>query len=332
MVWEIREWIRFGIRKLAKLLILLAAVSFVSFVLVHYSPVDPVQTYIGADLTRVGPEQREQIAEYWGLERPLLERYGKWALSLLQGDMGTSLIYRQPVANIIAEGFMNSCALMLLAWLLSGVIGFAAGVWAAMKEGTLADRLIRWGCYLIASTPAYWIGLLLMAVFAVSLGWFPIGLGVPIGVTADEVAWTDRLRHMILPALTLSLAGMAPVAIHTREKLVEVLNSDYVLFARARGEEGFRLVWRHGLRNVAFPALSLQFASFSELFGGAMLAEQVFSYPGIGKATVEAGLGGDVPLLLGIVLFTTLFVHIGNTLADACYKLVDPRIRERRER
>ena len=171
------------------------------------------------------------------------------------------------------------------------------------------------------------MGLLILIVFAVWLGWFPIGLGVPAGVLAEDVSITDRIKHLILPALTLSIVGVANVALHTRQKLIEVLASDYVLFARARGEHGFVLFWRHGLRNIAMPAITLQFASFSELFGGAVLAEQVFSYPGLGQATVEAGLRGDVPLLLGIVIFSTLFVFVGNLLADVIYQFVDPRTR-----
>ncbi len=135
---------------------------------------------------------------------------------------------------------------------------------------------------------------------------------------------------MTLPALTLSVIGIAPIALHTRQKLLDVLASDYILFARARGERGFWLFWRHGLRAVALPAVTLQFTGFSELFGGAVLAEQVFSYPGLGQATVEAGLRGDVPLLLGIVLFSAVLVFTGNTVADLIYRAIDPRIREGR--
>jgi len=160
------------------------------------------------------------------------------------------------------------------------------------------------------------------------LGWLPVGLGVPAGVAAEDVSLLDRVRHLVLPAMTLSVVGVANVALHTRQKLSEVLASDYVLFARARGESGFTLFARHGLRNIALPAITLQFASFSELFGGAVLAEQVFSYPGLGQATVEAGLRGDVPLLLGLVLFSAMFVLAGNLAADGLYRLVDPRIRE----
>ncbi len=307
---------------------LLAAVSLLSFLLVKQSPIDPIQAYIGADLMRVSPEQRAQIEAYWGLNEPMPVQFWNWARSVAGGDLGTSMIYRQPVSDVIGERFLNSIALMAAAWALSGTLGFALGVVAAMKRGTWLDRLIQGYCYMLASTPTFWMGLLLLMIFAVWLQWLPVGLGAPAGVAADEVTFMDRVRHLALPAMTLSVVGVANVALHTRQKLSEVLDSDYVLFARARGESGFTLFRRHGLRNIALPAITLQFASFSELFGGAVLAEQVFSYPGLGQATVDAGLRGDVPLLLGLVLFSAMFVLVGNLAADGLYRLVDPRIRE----
>ena len=316
--------------KLIRLVTLLAAVCAVSFALAEKSPIDPVQAYIGADLLRLGPEQRQQIEAYWGLDRPAAERFWNWASALLQGNLGTSMIYRMPVSEVIAEKFFNSALLMSAAWVLSGVIGFAAGAVAAMNRGRWPDKLIQWYCLTLASTPAFWVALLLLMVFSVWLGLFPVGLGVPAGVTADQVGLADRIEHMILPALTLSVVGISSVALHTREKLAEVLDSDFVLYARARGLKGSRLFWRHGLRNIALPAVSLHFASFGELFGGAVLAEEVFSYPGLGQAAVQAGLRGDVPLLLGIVLFSAMFVYAGNTIADLIYKLADPRMRKGR--
>lgn len=309
---------------------LLVAICFISFLLIKNSPIDPIQAYIGADLLKVGPEQRELIAKYWGLDQPLMVQFFNWGSAIVQGDLGTSMIYRLPVADIISERFINSLALMISAWILSGLIGFIMGVIAALKKGTWIDRLIKWYCFTLASTPTFWMGLLLLIVFAVWLGWFPIGMGVPAGVLAEDVTLADRIKHLILPALTLSIVGVANIALHTRQKLLDVLASDYVLFARARGEHGFILFWRHGLRNVALPAITLQFAAFSELFGGVVLAEQVFSYPGLGQATVEAGLKGDVPLLLGLVIFSTLFVFVGNLLADIIYRILDPRMREGR--
>nr|WP_246050137.1 ABC transporter permease [Aquibacillus sediminis] len=301
--------------------------SLLSFILISNSPIDPVRSYIGADMMLVSPEQRQQIAEYWGLNESKTSQFFHWVKAVSQGDLGTSLLYRVPVTDVIAERFLASLALMAVAWGLSGLFGFILGSIAGMKQGSWLDRFIKGYCFILASTPTFWLGLVALMAFSVWLGWFPIGLGSPAGMLAEDVTLFDRLKHLVLPALTLSIVGVANVALHTRQKLVEVLNSDYVRFAKAKGEKGFSLYWRHGLRNISLPAISLQFASFGELFGGAVLAEQVFSYPGLGQAIVQAGLEGDVPLLLGIVLFSALFVFIGNLLADVFYRIIDPRIR-----
>ena len=319
----------FSLRHIIKLITLLIATCSLSFLLVSYSPIDPVQTYVGADMIRVSPEQRENIAAYWGLNNSRTEQFLSWTKAVLHGNLGTSLIYRAPVLSVIAERFVASLALMGVAWILSGIIGFILGIIAGMREGTIWDRLIKGYCFLLASTPAFWLGLLLLIVFSVWLGWFPVGLASPAGVLAENVSLVERLRHLFLPALTLSILGVANVALHTRQKLVEVLHSEFIRFAKAKGERGFRLLYRHGLRNISLPAVSLHFASFGELFGGAILAEQVFSFPGLGQAIVQAGLGGDVPLLLGIVMFSTLFVFTGNLLADLLYRFIDPRLRRR---
>ncbi len=326
---HIKGLLIFLIKKGLKITTLIIALCVFSFVLISYSPIDPIRAYVGADILRVSPEQQAQIAEYWGLNEPPIEQFRRWFSAVIQGDLGTSMIYRLPVVDVIKERFISSMALMGVAWLFSGVFGFTLGIIAGMKQGTWLDKIIKWYCLTLASTPTFWLGLLLLIIFSVQLGWFPVGLGVPAGVLAEDVTLGDRLYHLFLPALTLSLLGVANMALHTRQKLIDVLASDYVLFARARGEKGFVLFWRHGLRNISLPAITLQFASFSELFGGSVLAEQVFSYPGLGQATVQAGLRGDVPLLLGVVIFSALFVFSGNLIADLIYQVVDPRIRLR---
>ncbi|AEK20159.1 putative dipeptide ABC transporter permease protein [Methanococcus maripaludis KA1] len=313
-------------KKTLKLISLLIAVCFVSFWLIEQSPIDPVRSYIGE--MAITPEKRVQLEEYWGVNTPPAEKFLNWAGNIVNGDFGTSLIYKIPVIDVIKQRFTASLILMGTSWLISGVLGFTLGIIAGMNKGTLIDKAIKVYCYTLAATPTFWLALVLLMIFSVQLGWFPIGLSVPIGVTADNVTFLDRIHHLILPALTLSVLGVARIAMFTRDKLIEVLSSDYVLFARARGEKGLNLVLRHGLRNVALPAITLQFLSFSELFGGAILVEQVFSYSGIGQAAVDAGLKSDVPLLLGIVLVSAVFVFIGNTIADIIYEFVDPRIKQ----
>jgi peptide/nickel transport system permease protein len=319
--------LKFLVRKAFRLALLLAAVSVVSFTLLSFSPVDPVRAYVGADMARVSPEQRAAIAQRWGLDRPTVERFAKWAGQAIRGDLGTSLIYRQPVMQVIGERFAASIVLMLAAWLLTGIFGYALGILSATYEGSLLDKSIRLFTFTLASTPTFWLALVLLLVFSVWLGWAPIGLAAPAGTLAADVTFAERVRHLVLPAITLGIIGIANVTLHTRQKLIDVKRSDYFLFGIARGLGKKQAVLRHGLRNTALPAVTLQFALFSEIFGGAVVAEQVFSYPGLGQATVQAGLRGDVPLLLGIVLFSTAFVFTGNTIADVIYRLVDPRIK-----
>ena len=308
--------------------LLMLAVGLVVFALVSMSPIDPVQANVGqAAYVNMSEAKRAQLASYWGGDVPFWERFANWAGALLQGDMGTSLRFNAPVSEVIAHRAANSLALMGIAWLLSGVLGFALGVAAGARRGGALDRVVRSYCFLLASTPTFWLGLLILMVFAVQLGWFPIGFSVPIGVSAADVTLADAVHHLVLPALTLSVTGVANIALHTREKVVDVLESDYVRFARARGESELSVIVHHGLRNVALPAVTLQCAFISEIFGGSVLVEQVFSYPGLGQAAVTAGLGGDVALLAGIALVSAALVFGGNLLANILYGVLDPRMR-----
>lgn len=312
------------------MVLLLLGVSLLTFLLMWASPLDPLQTNVGQ--TALGSMTQEQIAEleaYWGVDTPPAQRYLGWLGGVLHGDFGTSLLYRQPVLTVIGERLANSVGLMATAWIISGILGLFLGMLAGAYRNRWPDRVIRGYCLLISSTPSFWLAILLLMIFAVELGWLPVGLSVPMGLQADSVTFVDRLRHGILPVLTLSMTGVANIALHTREKLIEVLSLDYILFAKARGESQTSILLRHGLRNVSLPAITLQFASISEIIGGSVLVEQVFSYPGLGQAAVTAGLGSDLPLLLGITVITAAIVFVGNLAADLLYGVIDPKIRRR---
>lgn len=322
--------LKFAGKKLIRMLLLLLGVSLLTFLLMWSSPLDPLQTNVGQ--TALGSMTQEQIAEleaYWGVDMLPAQRYLGWLSGVLHGDFGTSLLYRQPVLTVIGERLANSVGLMAAAWIFSGVLGLVLGMLAGAYRNRWPDRVIRGYCLLISSTPAFWLAILLLMIFAVELGWLPVGLAVPMGLQADSVTFIDRLRHGILPVLTLSMTGVANIALHTREKLIEVLSSDYILCAKARGESQTSILLRHGLRNVSLPAMTLQFVSISEIIGGSVLVEQVFSYPGLGQAAVTAGLGSDLPLLLGITVITAAIVFAGNLAADLLYGVIDPKIRRR---
>ena len=315
--------------KFIRMLLLLITVSIVTFTLVSMSPIDPLQANVGqAALGAMSQEQKAKLEEYWGVNVPPVRRYLNWAGDFVRGDMGISLLYRQPVSQVIGVKLSNSLLLMVFAWLISGILGLVLGILAGIFRGTWVDRIMKGYSLLISSTPVFWLALLLLLVFAVWLKVLPIGLSVPIGVESAGVTFLDRLRHAILPAVTLSITGVAGVTLHTREKMIDVMESDYMLFARARGESTWSMVKKHGLRNILLPAMTLQFASVSEIIGGSVLVEQVFSYPGLGQAAVTAGTGSDVPLLLGITIVTAAIVFFGNFIADILYGVIDPRMRK----
>jgi len=323
-----KSYLLYICKKLLRLALLLLAGAAVAFFLTAASPIDPLQANLGQSaLAALSPEQLARLESYWGADTPPLEAFLAWLSGLLQGDLGLSLLYREPVLSIIGEKLSYSLLMLFIAWLVSGIIGFLLGLLAGLRQGRPLDRLIKGYALLTAATPSFWLALLLLMVFSVWLGLLPIGLAAPIGLESAAVTLGDRLRHALLPGLSLSLLGMANVILHTREKTIEILGSEHVRFAQARGESGWPLLRRHVLRHALLPALSLQFAAISEIIGGSVLVEQVFSYPGLGRAAVTAALGSDVPLLLGITLVSTALVFLGNLLADLLYSLVDPRIR-----
>ena len=192
--------------RLIRVVTLLIGLSILTFSLIHVSPVDPINAYIGGDGS-ASPEQIEKLKEYWGMDKSPVEQYFSWAGALLQGDFGMSKLYRSPVIDIIKSRFLTSLALMGTAWILSGIIGYILGMIAAMNRGKTTDRFIKWYSYTLVSTPIFWMGLFLLIVFGVWLQWFPVGLAVPAGVLESDVQFIDRVRHFVLPALTLSILG-----------------------------------------------------------------------------------------------------------------------------
>ncbi len=314
------------LKSLLRLILLLFCVSLVSFILIEVSPLNPVQGYLGSGDV-VSAEQRLAIESYFGLDKSPVEKFGSWFRAVLQLDLGTSIIYRQPVIEIIAERFWSSLFLMLSTWGLAGIFGVALGLIMGANSGSRIDKVLKSICLTLSAIPTFLLGMIFLIIFSVKLGWFPIGFSAPIGMLENEISIWHRIYHLMLPCLVLTLSSLAVIALHTREKLSEVLKSNFVLLAKTRGLSRFEIVFRHGLRNILLPITTIQFASLSEIFGGSILAETVFSYPGLGSTLVNAGLRGDVDLLLGITLFSACFVFAGNLTANVLYGVIDPKIR-----
>lgn len=317
---------RIGIRAL-RLISLLLGLSFLTFALVSLSPIDPVTAYLNPAMGATDA-QLDALKARWGLGEPWPVRYLAWLTALLSGDFGISQIYQAPVLGIITRAFFNSLLLMMVSWVLSGIIGYILGCLAAHRRGKLLDRMISWLAYTLASTPTFVVGLVLLIIFGVWLGIAPIGLSQPVGMLSEDVTFADRAQHFILPCVALTLMGIAQATLHSRQAMVDFLSSETATFATARGKTPWQIFRDHGLRNTVIPVIVLQCAFFSELFGGSALAEVVFSYHGLGSVMTEAGLRGDLPLLLGAVMFSCLFVFFGNLLADIIVASSDPRTRK----
>ncbi|MGP9767115.1 ABC transporter permease [Halomonas sp. AOP13-D3-9] len=314
--------------RLSRLILVLLCVAVVSFGLMMASPIDPTDAYLGPQMAQVSPEQRELIAQRWGFDESPAVQFGHWLRQLASGDLGWSHVYNQPVSEVIGQRFQRSIVLLSGAWLLSALLGFSLGVIAGAKEGSTLDKIISTYAYITASTPAFWLAILAVLLFSVTLGWTPTCCAGPTGTLNQDVTLATRLHHLILPIATLALLGIANVTLHTRARMLELMRSEVATHAFAQGASRIDVAWRHGLRHASLPAMTLAFASLGELFGGSILIEQVFAYPGLGQATVAAGLRSDVPLLLGIALFTALFVSVGNMIADTLYGVIDPRIKQ----
>lgn len=315
------------IKEIFLFLLLILAVSFISFLLLDLSPIDPIASFARARSVGLSPEDKQELIKVWGLDQPLIARYFSWLVNLVRGDLGISNIYGRKVIDIIGEGFSRSILLMAIAWIFQGIIGIWLGIVAGANQGKIKDKIIKAYAIVFASTPSFWVGILLIIVFSLKLKLFPSSMGSPVGVLREDITLADSLKHLVLPALTLVLVGVSNLILHTRSKVIDILNSDYVLYAKARGMKKGEILNKFAFKNLILPGLSLLFTSFSELFSGTVLVENVFNYPGIGGLTVEAGLRGDAPLLLGLVLFSTIFVYVGNRICDLLYLVIDPRLR-----
>ena len=311
---------------LIRFISLILAVLLLTFGLMEVSPMDPVETYIGS-IKRISTEQKQMVRERWGVDKPLFTKILNWTKNAIKGDFGYSVTFEKDVSEIIRQALSNSLLLILTAWILSFVFGVLLGVWAAIRQNRLADRVIKTIAYLFSSIPSFWFGILLLLIFSVKLKWLPIGYSSPIG-KAEQILFSEKLYHMILPALTLSIMEISTICLYAREKLIEVLDSDYALYEYARGKSVIEVIKEHGIRNILLPVVTLQFGSINEIIGGTLLIESIFSYNGIGRITIKAGLRGDLPLILAITIVTATIVFVGNLIANMLYPLIDPRIKE----
>ncbi len=307
-----------------KFILLMVAVSMVTFVLVSVSPIDPVQANVGqAAYVNMSEAKRAQLAEYWGVNTPLWERYASWLGDLLHGDLGTSLRFNAPVADVIATRAVNSLALMATAWVVSGVLGFGLGILAGANRGRPIDRIVKGYCFLLASVPTFWLGLVFLIVFSVWLGGSRSGSRSHRGVGRRRDACSTRCTTWRCPrSRSRWWAWRTSRCTRARRPSTCWRATTCGSPARAGCPPGAPCATT-GCATWCCPR-SPPVRAIAEIFGGSVLVEQVFCYPGLGQAAVTAGLGGDVALLAGIALVSAAFVFGGNLVANVLYGVVDP--------
>ncbi len=305
--------IRFLLRRLLSLVPVVIGLASLVFVLMYVVPGDPARLMAGQ---HADEQTLAALRHNLGLDRPLHVRYGMFLAGLVKGDLGYSYRQRRPVTTVLAERFPATLRLALAALAIALVFGVGAGVLAAVHHGRAADFVVMLLSLGGISTPVFWLGMMLIVLFAGILGWLPVG-GYGDG----------SLRYLVLPALSLSAISTGYFARITRAALLEVLRSDHVLAARARGLSEGRILWCHALRGAAVPLVTVIGTNLASLLGGAVATETVFAWPGVGRAIYDAILVRDLPVVEGgVILLALLFVG-SNLLIDLLYAWIDPRIR-----
>jgi peptide/nickel transport system permease protein len=303
----------------ARLLVVLFAIATLTFTLSSLAPGDAALAVLGPEAT---DEQIEVFREAEGLNDPFLVRYGNWLFGFLQGDLGQSIKFGEPVADLIARGLPVTLQLAIMAQILAIAVAIPLAVASAFRFGGVLDRFTSSGTFVLLSTPNFIVGLALMFVFSIQLGWLPSSGFVPM-----EESLEGNLKSMLMPTLT---AALGPIAVYTRvlrSDMAQTLNENFILLARSQGISPLRILFRHALRPSSLGLLTLVGINFGILLGGAVVVEQLFALPGIGSLLVGSVASRDFAIVQGVTLLVAFLYVMLNFLVDRLYPLIDPRIR-----
>jgi peptide/nickel transport system permease protein len=313
--------IRFAGVRLVEIAVLLALLSFVIYALIGLMPGDPIDLMRSAD-PRMNAEDVARLKALYGVDRPLVARYLAWAGQALGGELGYSRLFAAPVSSVLLPRLGNSLLLMGLSFFLAFALAVTLGTIAARHPDSRLDAAINLFCFAGVSIPTFWLALVLILVFAAGLGWLPAGGVATAG--ADDVA--DRLRHLVLPVATLTLASVGAYTRYVRAAMREALGQDHIRTARAKGAGEARVIFRHAMRSAMIPVTTILALSFGGLVSGALVTETMFAYPGMGKLIYDAVIGNDYNLALAALLLAAIAAMLANLAADLAYGWLDPRV------
>ncbi len=302
--------------RLLQILIVLIGISFFTFALTYLAPGDPVRSMYAANGTIPSEEVLNATREEMGLNDPFLVQYGRWLVGCLHGDFGTSYSMKTPVVTLLSQRLWPTLKLALFSLVIMLAISVPLGMLSAVYRGSPLDYLVRGYTFLGVSMPNFWVGLLLAYFIGMQLGWLPV---ISIG---------NGIKPLILPAVTLAFAMSAKYTRQVRTAVLDELNQDYVIGARARGVKERTILWRHVFPNSLLPLITMLGLSLGSLLGGTAVVEVIFSYPGLGSLAISAISSMDYPLIQGYVLWIALIYMVVNLVVDLSYNLVDPRLRK----
>lgn len=303
-------------RRLLQMLIVLFGITFMTFLLTYLAPGDPARAMYEAAGVVPTEEMLENARLSMGLDRPFLVQYGNWLANVLHGDLGESFSKNLPVVTVLLQRLAPTVKMAVFSMILMLIVSVPLGILSAVRQDRITDYIIRLLSFVGISMPGFWVGLLLLYVFAYKLGLLPV------------MSASSGLKEMLLPAATLAIAMASKYTRQVRTAVLEELSQDYVTGARARGIHWPRILWRHVFPNSLLPLITLLGISFGSLLGGTSIVEIIFSYPGLGNLAVSAVRARDYPLIQGFVLWIALIYMVVNLVVDISYSLVDPRIRE----
>ena len=327
------------LKRLLQLIPVILGVTIIAFSLIHIAPGDPARTMLGQHATQ---KEINEIRDKYGLDEPIIVQYVIWLSDVIRGDLGRSIITNDLVINEISSRFPNTIELAITAMLFAILIGGLAGIISASRQYSVTDYTVMGVALFGISMPVFWLGIMLMMIFGVILGWLPIGgridLFIPYQritgfliidsiITLNFPALISSIKHLILPAIALGTIPMAMIARVTRSSMLEVLRQDFIRTERAKGLSERAVIYKHAVRNAMVPVVTVIGLNFGLLLAGAILTETVFSWPGLGRLVVEAVYERDYPLVVGCILFFAVVFVIVNLITDILYTYIDPRIK-----
>jgi peptide/nickel transport system permease protein len=310
-------------KRLLYMVIILFAASLLIFCLYASTPGDFITGNI-----KLTAERKAELREIYGLNKPVLERYGIWMKNALHGDFGYSLAQQKPVLQLFNDYIWNSFLLAAVSTFLTWVIAVIIGVISAYKQYSWFDTLVMIAIFAAMSLPSFFIGLFLIKILAVDLKWLPPGGIITTGSNAKGLAYFKEIvTHMTLPVVVMTLLGLGSLTRYFRSNMIDVLKQDYIRTARAKGLKERKVLFTHALRNALLPAITLVGFELPALFGGSLIIEKIFNWPGIGQLYMQSFGLRDYPLLMGFTMFIAILTIIGTLLSDVLYRIADPRVR-----